>query len=146
MKIAFACDHAGFSLKEAVLKFLQEAGHQIIDEGTFSEKSVDYPDFSAAAAQRVSKNEADYAVVICGSGIGVSITANKVKNVRCALCMTPEMARLSRQHNDANALAMGARLITKNQAIEILKTFLTTEFEGGRHLKRVEKIHKVTNC
>lgn len=146
MKIAFACDHAGFFLKDTVLKFLQEAGHHIIDEGTFSEESVDYPDFSAAAARRVSNKEADYAVVICGSGIGVSITANKVKNVRCALCMTPEMARLSRQHNDANALAMGARLITKDQAIEILNTFLTTEFERGRHLRRVEKIHKVTNC
>jgi ribose 5-phosphate isomerase B len=114
--------------------------------GTDSTDSVDYPDYAYRAAKKVSDGEADLVIVVCGSGIGVSITANKAPGVRCALCMTPEMAALARQHNNANGLAMGARLITPDTAEKIISTFLSTDFEAGRHERRVKKIHSLSNC
>lgn len=146
MKISFGCDHAGFQFKKTIVDFLTENGHEILDSGTDSTESVDYPDFAYAAAEKVKDKEADMAIVVCGSGIGVSITANKVPGIRCALCMTPEMASLARMHNNANALAMGARLISEEVAIEIVSAFLDTTFESGRHEKRVEKIHRLSHC
>ena len=146
MKIAVGSDHAGFDLKQALSKYLEESGHEITDLGPFSDDSVDYPDFAAKTAEKVNTSDADLAIVICGSGIGVSIVANKIPDIRCALCMTPEMAELSRKHNDANVLALGARLISVEQAIDIVDKFLETPFEGGRHQRRVDKIHQVTNC
>ncbi len=146
MKIAFGCDHAGFFLKETVLESLKKAGHTVLDMGTDSTDSVDYPDYAYRAAKKVSDGEADLVIVVCGSGIGVSITANKAPGVRCALCMTPEMAALARQHNNANGLAMGARLITPDTAEKIISTFLSTDFEAGRHERRVKKIHSLSNC
>ena len=146
MKIALGCDHAGFQLKKAVLDLLSDMGHEVLDSGTDSPESVDYPDFAHAAAERVKNKEADAAIVICGSGIGVSISANKVSGIRCALCLTPEMATLAREHNNANALAMGARFISEESAREIVSAFIKTPFEGGRHERRVEKIHKLSDC
>ena len=146
MKIAFGCDHAGFQLKKTVLDLLGDAGHEVLDSGTDSPESVDYPDFANAAAERVKNKEADAAIVICGSGIGVSISANKVSGIRCALCMTPEMATLAREHNNANALAMGARFISEESARKIVSTFIKTPFEGGRHERRVKKIHQLSDC
>ena len=146
MKIAFGCDHAGFQLKKTVLDLLADTGHEVLDSGTDSPESVDYPDFANAAAEKVKNNEADAAIVICGSGIGVSISANKVSGIRCALCMTPEMATLAREHNNANALAMGARFISEESARKIVSAFIKTTFEGGRHERRVEKIHQLSDC
>ncbi len=138
MKIAIGCDHAGYKLKEEVKGFLTE--HEVIDLGTNSEESVDYPDFGKAVGRAVAGGEADYGIVICGSGIGISIAANKVDGIRCALCSEPLSAKLSRLHNNANVLAMGARLIGVEMAKEITQVFLSTEFEGGRHERRVNKI------
>ncbi len=146
MKIAFGCDHAGYHLKKTVLDLLAENGHVVLDSGTDSIVSVDYPDFAYAAAEKVKNKEADAAIVVCGSGIGVSISANKVSGIRCALCTTPEMATLARKHNNANALAMGARLISEESACEIVSAFIKTPFEGGRHERRVEKIHQLSQC
>ena len=133
-KIVIASDHAGFELKE----FLKQH-FEFIDLGTNSTDSVDYPDYGFKAAAEVAKDDC-IGIVICGSGIGISIAANRNPKVRCALCLTPEMAKLARQHNDANILALGARLTSPEVALEIVKTFLATEFEGGRHQKRVEKL------
>ncbi len=140
-KIAIASDHAGFELKEDIKSLLKN--YEILDLGTNSTESVDYPDFGKAAGEAISSGKADLGIVICGSGIGISIAANRNPKVRCALCTTVEMAKLSRQHNDANILALGARITDKSTAVEIVKAFLSTKFEGGRHEKRVEKL---TNC
>lgn len=145
MTIAFAADHAGFKLKEDLMVFAKEKGYQIIDCGTFSEDSCDYPDFALKAGEAIKNNSADRAVVVCGSGIGVSIVANKVEGVRCALCFNVEMAKLSRMHNNANAIAFGARFIDWNVAKDSMIEFLNTDFEGGRHQRRVDKIHSLTN-
>ncbi len=144
MQIALASDHAGFAYKERLRQLLQEAGHQVQDHGAYSEESSDYPDFAVSAAQAVARGEADYGILICGTGIGVSIVANKIAGVRAANCCTEEMARLSRQHNDANVLTVGARLLPFEQVWRIVEVFLTTPFEGGRHARRVEKIHRLT--
>lgn len=138
MKIVLASDHAGFELKEQLKKTL--AQHEILDVGTNSLDSVDYPDFGKAAADAIASGKAERGIIVCGSGIGISIAANRNPKVRAALCVTEEMAKLSRQHNDANVLALGARLSTPEQAISIVNTFLTTGFEGGRHAKRLEKL------
>lgn len=138
-KIAIASDHAGFDLKEAVKKHLSSKV-DIIDMGTHAQDSVDYPDFGAAVGQAITEGGVERGIVICGSGIGISIAANRFPAVRAALCMTAEMAKLSRQHNDANVLAMGARLIDEKTAFEIVDTFLNTAFEGGRHEGRVKKL------
>ena len=140
-KIAIASDHAGLELKEAVKKHL--AGKvEIVDLGTHAVDSVDYPDFGAAVGQAITEGSVERGIVICGSGIGISIAANRFSAVRAALCMTAEMAQLSRQHNDANVLALGARLINQQTAFECVDTFLNTKFEGGRHEGRVAKLTK----
>ncbi|GLI53222.1 ribose 5-phosphate isomerase B [Thermodesulfovibrio yellowstonii] len=141
MKIAIGADHAGFELKELISQIVEEAGHEIIDMGTGSSCSVDYPDYAEAVAQAVSNGKAERGILICGTGIGMSIVANKFKNVRAALCNDLFTAKMSRLHNDANILCMGARVIGKGLAIEIVKTWLSTPFEAERHLKRVEKIN-----
>ncbi|WP_027376843.1 ribose 5-phosphate isomerase B [Kaistella palustris] len=138
-KIALGCDHAGFNYKEMLKASLKD--HFIIqDFGTFSTDSVDYPDFAHAAAESVEKGENDFGILLCGSGNGVQITANKHQHIRCALCWMPEIAELARKHNDANMMALPTRFIAEQLALEIVQKFLSTEFEGGRHQNRVGKI------
>ena len=137
MKIAIAADHGGYKLKEEIKPYIESLGHTVTDFGTYSEDSVDYPDYAAPCARAVVSGEMDRGIVICGTGIGISIAANKIKGVRCALCTDPVMARLTREHNDANMLALGAGIVGPNLAEAIVETFLTTEFEGGRHARRV---------
>lgn len=138
-KIAIAADHAGFEYKEILKKHL-ETKYQVQDFGTYSTDSVDYPDFVHPAATSVENGENELGILICGSGAGVSITANKHQKIRCALCWMPEIAALARQHNDANMIALPARFIAKELAIDIVEKFLNTNFEGGRHQNRVDKI------
>ncbi|WP_052910932.1 ribose 5-phosphate isomerase B [Riemerella anatipestifer] len=141
-KIAIACDHAGFEYKEFIKKELANE-YQITDFGTNSADSVDYPDFVHPAASSVENGENEMGILICGSGQGVQLTANKHQGIRCALCWMPELGALARQHNNCNMVAVPARFISKELALEIIKTFLNTEFEGGRHQNRVSKI---TSC
>ncbi len=143
MKIAIGSDHAGFEYKEAIKNYLIEKGYDVVDKGTYSKESTDYPIFARAVAEEVSKGNVDRGIVICGTGIGVSITANKVPGVRAALCTNEFMARLSRQHNDANVIAIGARVIGLEHGIAIIETFLNTDFEGGRHERRVHLIEEI---
>ena len=138
-KLAIASDHAGFELKEYLKEQLKDS-YEFTDYGTHSLDSVDYPDFVHPAATSVENKENELGILVCGSGQGVSITANKHQGIRCALCWMPELAALAKQHNDANMIAVPARFIAKELALEIIKTFLTTEFEGGRHQNRVNKI------
>lgn len=138
--LALAADHAGYKLKESVKQWLEEAGYRTVDFGTHDDQSIDYPDVIHPFATAFDEGRFLQGIVICGSGIGVSMVANKHQSIRCALCYTPELAGLARQHNDANVLAIGARFVTVDQAIDILKVFLETPFEGGRHQLRVEKI------
>jgi len=138
MRVGFASDHAGFDLKENLKTWTEKQGHEVIDFGTDGTAPVDYPDFAHLAA--INKDSWDRLVLVCGSGIGVCITANRHTSVRCALVTSDEHARLARQHNNANAIAMGQRFTELPQAESYLKIFLETEFEGGRHEKRVEKI------
>lgn len=140
MRVAIGSDHAGFPLKQAILELLDELGLPYQDFGTTSESSVDYPDYGRAVAEAVARGEYDRGILICGTGIGMSIVANKVPGVRAALCHEPYSARMSRLHNNANVLAMGGRIIGPALAREVVRTFLETEFEGGRHQRRVEKI------
>ena len=140
MKIALASDHAGFELKEAIKDFLTE--HEVIDFGTHSTESMDYPDTGFKAAEAVTRGECERGILICGSGLGMSIVANKVKGIRAALCSSVELARLSRKHNDANILVLQGRFISKKQAGDIMKTWFSTEFDRGRHKKRIDKISK----
>lgn len=138
-KIAIASDHAGFEYKEIIKKHL-EGKFEVEDFGTFSLDSVDYPDFVHPAADSIEQGRNELGILICGSGEGVAITANKHQNIRCALCWMPELASLARQHNNANMIALPARFITSQLATDIVDTFLNTAFEGGRHQNRVEKI------
>ncbi len=140
IKIALASDHAGYSTKEEMKRYLESLGHQVWDFGTHSEESVDYPDFAHPLAFAVEKGEYDLGFIFCGSGNGVSITANKHQGIRSALCWTPEIASLARQHNDANVCAIPARFVSVSDAKHIVKAFLDSKFEGGRHQRRVEKI------
>lgn len=140
MKIALASDHGGFELKEKLKKYLDEKGYQTLDLGTHSTESVDYPDYGRKCAETVAAGEVDRGIVICGSGIGISIAANRVHKARCALCTSVEMAKLSRQHNKANMLALGGRLTPYELAIQILDSWLETEFEGGRHQRRIDTL------
>lgn len=141
--IAIACDHGGYALKEQVKAHLAELGYAVKDFGTNSLDSCDYPDFAAAAARAVAAGECEKGIVICTTGIGVSIVANKVDGVRCALCGDLLSAEMTRRHNDTNMLAMGAGIIGGNLALSIVDKWLTTEFEGGRHQRRVDKITAV---
>lgn len=140
MKISIGSDHAGYLLKDHIKSYLLDKGHELIDEGTNGPESVDYPDFGKAVGERVASGEAEKGIVICGSGIGISIAANKVQGIRCALVSEPLSAKLCRQHNDTNVLAMGARLTGQQMAEEIVDVFLSTDFEGGRHQRRVDKL------
>ena len=141
MKIALACDHGAFALKEKVRGWLTEAGYEVRDFGCYGPESVDYPDYALPAAEAVARHEADRSVLLCTTGIGVSISANKVRGVRCALCTDTMTARMTREHNDTNALAMGAGVVGENLAKEILFTWLETPFSGAaRHQRRIDKI------
>ena len=140
--IPIACDHAGFELKEKVKSYLSSRGYEVKDYGTNSSESVDYPDMVHPLGRDIDNGVYEFGIVICGSGNGVQMTVNKYKNVRCALCWTPEIAELARQHNNANILAMPARFISQEVALNIVDKYLSTSFEGGRHEKRVEKINK----
>lgn len=136
-KIALGADHGGFELKNILMNHLINRGYEVIDFGTNSMDSVDYPNFAKVVGESVTSGETELGILVCGTGIGISIAANKIKGVRCALCTNTTMARLTREHNDANILALGGRIVGDVLAIEMVETFLNTEFEGGRHSKRV---------
>lgn len=140
MKISIGNDHAGPDYKKAIVQHLEAKGHTVINHGTDTFDSVDYPDFGHAVANDVQNGIADFGIVICGSGNGIAITANKHQGVRAALCWMKEIAALARQHNDANIISIPARYTSVQQAVEMVDTFLTTDFEGGRHATRVNKI------
>jgi ribose 5-phosphate isomerase B len=141
MNIALGSDHAGFELKEEIKKFLtQEVGHEVKDFGPFSAERADYPDFAHPVSSAVENKECDLGILMCGSGNGINMAANKHRDIRSALCWIPEIAALARQHNNANVLAMPARYISTSEAKEIVRAFISNEFEGGRHEARVKKI------
>ncbi len=143
MKLAFGADHAGFELKQYLISMAGELGHIVIDLGTHGAGSVDYPDFGEAVGKAVVSGEADRGVVICSNGVGISIAANKVPGVRCALCHSGWGASRARQHTDANVLALGAMEVGQGVAGEILEAFLSNEFEGGRHARRLAKVAEI---
>jgi ribose 5-phosphate isomerase B len=143
MKIAIGSDHAGFALKEDVRDLVKEFGHEVIDCGTYNTESVDYPDFGEKVSRMVSGGEVDRGILVCGTGLGMTMVANKFSNVRAALCNDLFCARMSRLHNDANVLVLGGRIIGKDLAAEIVRTWLSTAFEGDRHMRRLHKIKKI---
>ncbi|MDD5541960.1 MAG: ribose 5-phosphate isomerase B [Acidobacteriia bacterium] len=143
MKIAVGSDHAGFQLKGKILQWLKSAGHEVEDVGTYTGERCDYPDFAKPVAERVSRGQVDRGVLVCGSGIGMSIAANKFFGVRAAECFNVPSAEVSRAHNDANILCLGERMIGEETAKSILETWLATAFEGGRHIPRLEKIKQL---
>ena len=140
MKIALGSDHAGYRYKEKIKEFLPSLGHEVVDFGTDSTEPVDYPKFIRPAAEAVARGECDRGIVLGGSGNGEAIAANKVRGVRCALCWNDETARASRQHNDANVLSLGERMISEQIALEIVRIWLSTDFEGGRHAARIAQL------
>ena len=142
-RIAIGSDHAGFSVKETIRKYLENAGYAVSDLGTSSEESVDYPDYGKAVGERVVSKQADLGIAVCGTGIGISIAANKVPGIRAALAHDVNTARLAREHNDANVLALGGRIVTAEAAIEMVQVFLTTAYLGGRHQRRLDKISAI---
>lgn len=137
MKVAIGCDHGGFALKAEMVELLAELGHEVIDRGTFSEVSVNYPDYAWAVVNDVEKGTAGCGILICGTGIGMSMAANRSRKIRAALCHELFTARMSREHNDANVLCLGARVVGPGLALEIVRTWMTTDFAGGRHLERI---------
>ena len=139
MKITIGSDHAGVEYKSIIIDYLEQQKHSVLDVGTFTKESVDYPEYAHLVSEEVLAG-ADFGVLICGSGNGVSMAANKHKGIRCAICWNKEITQLARQHNDANIISLPARFITIEKCIELINTFLTESFEGGRHLRRVEKI------
>ncbi len=143
-RLAIGSDHAGFELKQKVINFLEIEGYKIEDFGTYDSSSCDYPDFAFKVAKNISEKKNDLGILICGTGIGMSITANKVKGIRAANCCSVDMAKLARKHNDANILTIGARIIAFEQAKEIILAFLNARFEGDRHIKRINKINELT--
>lgn len=143
MRIAVGADHAGFQLKERLKQELLAKGHQILDEGTGSEESTDYPDYARAVAEDVVRGRADRGILVCSSGVGMSIAANKVKGIRAALATNPEEVALTRSHNDANVLALGAKFTAAEEAVRLIDVFLSTDFEGGRHARRIGKIQTI---
>lgn len=143
MLIAIASDHGGFELKEKVKEHLRERNVKFVDLGTNSTESVDYPVYGKACAEAVASGKADRGIVICGTGIGISIAANKVKGIRCGLCTSVEMAKLTRQHNNANMLAMGGRILETETAFAIVDAFIDTQFEGGRHKRRTDMLDEM---
>ena len=138
--VPIGADHAGFELKSAVIQHLEAAGYEMKDFGCYSEESIDYPDFGHPVAEMVEENEGLLGILICGSGNGINMTANKHQGVRSALCWKKELAELARQHNNANIIALPARFISEAEGLEMVDAFLSTEFEGGRHERRVNKI------
>lgn len=146
MKLAVGSDHAGFDLKERVKEWLQAHGHEVADMGTHSSDSTDYPDYAHPVATAVENGEAELGILMCGSGNGINMTANKHKGIRAALCWTVEIAEMARLHNNANVLSMPARYIPESEALAILKTFVSTDFEGGRHQRRIDKISTTNAC
>jgi len=143
MKIAVGADHAGYALKERLLEKLKADGHEVVDYGTHSTESTDYPDFAAAVGRAVVKKDADTGLLVCSSGVGMSIAANKIHGIRAALGTNTDEVSYVRKHNDANVLAIGARYTDEQTAKDLLDTYLTTPFEGGRHTRRIEKINKL---
>ncbi len=143
MRIAIGSDHGGFPLKKEVMQHLQEKGIEFKDFGPFTEESCDYPDYAEPVGKAVASKEYDFGILICGTGIGISISANKVKGIRAALCHDTFSAHATREHNNANILAMGARVVGPGLALDIVDTFLESDFEGGRHERRVNKIHAI---
>ena len=139
-KICIASDHGGFNLKESIKDFLIKKNISIIDLGPYKNKTVDYPDFAKRLANRIKAKKSDVGILICGSGTGMAISANKIKTIRAAVCYSAKSTRLSREHNNANIIALGARLTSKKLSLKLVEIFLKTKFEGGRHLKRVNKI------
>jgi len=142
-RIAIGSDHAGFPVKETIRKYLESAGYAVSDLGTSSEESVDYPDYGKAVGESVISKQADLGIAVCGSGIGISIAANKVPGIRAALAHDVNTARLAREHNDANVLALGGRIVSGEAAIEMVQVFLTTAYLGGRHQRRLDKISAI---
>lgn len=140
MKIVVASDHTALDLRNEIKTMLSEQGHEMIDLGPFAEESTDYPLFGAAAARVVADKRADLGIILCGTGLGISLAANKTPGIRCCVCSEPYTARMSRQHNDANMLAMGARVVGSELAKDIVQAFVDHEFEGGRHARRVDQI------
>ena len=140
MKLAIASDHGGYPLKAVLIPYLREQGHEVVDFGCYSTESCDYPDFAEPAARAVARGECERGIVICSTGIGISMAANKVRGVRCALCGDVYSAEMTRRHNDANMLAMGAGIVGPLLAERIVDTFLNTAFEGGRHQRRVDEM------
>ncbi len=143
MKISIGADHGGFDLKEDIKKYLQNKGYEIDDVGCYSKESIDYPVYGKAVARKVSDGSADRGILICTTGIGMSITANRFKNVRAALCLTDDAAKMSRAHNDANLLVFGAKYVPARLAQRILDIWFTQEFEGGRHQRRIDQIDEI---
>lgn len=140
MKIAIAADHGGFELKKVIIAHLENLGHNVINLGTDTPDSVDYPDFAEKCAKAVLEDNVDFGIVVCGTGIGISIAANKINGIRCALCTSPETAALAKQHNNANIISLGGRTTDNDTAIKIVDAYISAEFEGGRHQNRVDKI------
>ncbi len=145
MKIALGSDHAGFAIKNDIKQLLEKEGFECKDFGTFSSESCNYPEFAKNVAEAVARKNAMFGILICGSGIGMSIAANKIKGIRAALCHSKETAELCRKHNDANVLCLGARILDKDTTFEIVNTFLKTEFDGERHQRRISKISELEN-
>ena len=143
MKLAIGCDHGGFELKQEIIKFLESEGHEVKDFGTHSTESCDYPDISLPVAEAIVAKEFELGILICGTGIGIGIAANKVPGIRAALCSDTFSAHATRQHNNANILTMGQRVVGTGLAIDIVKTFISSKFEGDRHQKRIDKISAI---
>ncbi len=143
MRVAIGSDHAGFRLKESLKEYLEDMGVDFVDVGTDSEESVDYPDYAKKVCELLKRGEVDRGILICGTGLGMSMAANKCRGVRAALCLFPEMARLARSHNNANVLVLAGRLMGAELAKWTLKAFLETEFEGGRHERRIKKLEGI---
>ncbi len=139
-KIAIGCDHGGFAYKDAIIELLTNQDIEVFDFGTDSDASVDYPDFIHPVAENVENENVELGIILCGSGNGAAMSANKHQGIRAALCWTEELAALARQHNNANIISIPARFVSKELALEMVKTFIATDFEGGRHARRVEKI------
>lgn len=140
LNLAIASDHAGWEIKEELVRYLKSKGHRIKDFGTYSAESTDYADYAHILAKSIEKNEYDFGIAVCGSGNGISMTLNKHQKIRAALCWTTEIAALARQHNDANICSLPGRFVSADEANEIVDIFLHTEFEGGRHKRRIDKI------
>ncbi len=145
MKIAVGCDHRGYALKERIAALLEDLGHEAVDLGTGSDESVDYPDFAIPVAEKVASGEVERGILVCGSGVGMSIAANKVKGVRAALCRTVGDARMTRRHNDSNVLTLGEKSIEDPEIDKLIRVWLDTEYEGERHQRRLDKITDYEN-